>query len=38
MTKDKRQLVIDTLVSAFKKITRDRLPQHITGKDCADML
>jgi|TARA_R100000482_G_scaffold95671_1_gene40339 hypothetical protein len=38
MNIENRKLIIDTLVKAFKKITRDKLPQHITGNDCADIL
>ena len=38
MNIENRKLIIETLVKAFKKLTRDKLPQHITGQDCANML
>lgn len=34
---DKRKLIIETLTQTFSKVTRDRLPQHVTGKDCAEL-
>lgn len=34
---DKRKLIIETLTQTFSKVTRDRLPQHATGKDCAEL-